>query len=226
MGENMPARRSLADQKKELTRDAIMSAAKSLFYEKGYIFCTIEGIANLAGVSRGSIYNHFLNKDDLFLSFLIPASNKLRESGEELKKDIQEGKITTGKEVIMAFRRRYLNFYIEDPMVLRILHLAYVNNIMDMLGKEAGQKYTNINIENIIYEKEIIILAIEFKLLPPWNPVSLINLIWAAFLGVSLWEGSKTTLSMNESLVDMGEFAFKIIADGIMAENAPRFSNE
>jgi hypothetical protein len=97
---------------------------------------------------------------------------------------------------------------------------------MDILGKEAGQKYTNKNIENIRYEKEIITLAIEFKLLPPWNPAHLINLIWAVFLGVSLWEGSKSTLSMNDSLVDMGEFAFKIIADGIMAENAPRFSNE
>ena len=48
------------------TRDRILNAAATLFYEKGVSRTTLEDIAEAAGLTRGAIYWHFKNKLDLF----------------------------------------------------------------------------------------------------------------------------------------------------------------
>lgn len=48
------------------TREAILAAAATTFYDKGVSNSGLEEIAELAGVTRGAIYWHFKNKVDLF----------------------------------------------------------------------------------------------------------------------------------------------------------------
>ncbi|GIK95846.1 MAG: TetR family transcriptional regulator [Alphaproteobacteria bacterium] len=50
----------------EQTRCSILDAAEQLFYEQGVARTTLEEIAQTAGVTRGAIYWHFRDKDDLF----------------------------------------------------------------------------------------------------------------------------------------------------------------
>ncbi|MDD4780564.1 MAG: TetR/AcrR family transcriptional regulator [Tissierellia bacterium] len=47
------------------TRDKILGTAIDLFKKKGYANVSIAEIVNTAGVSRGSFYAHYKNKDDL-----------------------------------------------------------------------------------------------------------------------------------------------------------------
>jgi len=44
----------------------ILSAAERVFDSNGYAATTMEAVAELAGISKGSIYNYFQNKHDLF----------------------------------------------------------------------------------------------------------------------------------------------------------------
>ena len=56
-----------AGRKKTLeTRDRILDAAEDVFNECGYSNTTLNEIAETAGVTRGAIYWHFKNKEDLF----------------------------------------------------------------------------------------------------------------------------------------------------------------
>ncbi|MER0239858.1 TetR family transcriptional regulator [Fulvimarina sp. MAC8] len=48
------------------TREAILDAAENLFYEKGVAGTSLSQIAAAAGMTRGAIYWHFVNKLDLF----------------------------------------------------------------------------------------------------------------------------------------------------------------
>ena len=60
-----------ASRKKTLdTRDRILDAAEDVFYDKGYSNTTLNEIAEAASVTRGAIYWHFKNKEDLFLSLI------------------------------------------------------------------------------------------------------------------------------------------------------------
>lgn len=50
----------------EETRQRVLSAAETVFYERGVAHTTLEMIAAEAGVTRGAIYWHFKNKLHLF----------------------------------------------------------------------------------------------------------------------------------------------------------------
>jgi len=54
-------------------RQAILEAALVVFDAKGYANATIEDIAERAGISKGSIYNYFSSKEDLFAKVFAEA---------------------------------------------------------------------------------------------------------------------------------------------------------
>ncbi|AHV98471.1 TetR/AcrR family transcriptional regulator [Paenibacillus sabinae] len=49
------------------TKETILSHAKALFSQKGYKGVSISDICTATGLSKGSIYHHFKNKEDLFV---------------------------------------------------------------------------------------------------------------------------------------------------------------
>ncbi len=55
---------------KEERRDQIMKAAVACFSRKGYHLTTMDDIVAESGLSKGSLYWHYKNKKDLFLSVM------------------------------------------------------------------------------------------------------------------------------------------------------------
>ncbi len=49
-----------------ITKEQILNAAFDCFFEKGYETTSLEEIAKRAGVTRGAIYWHFTDKNDLY----------------------------------------------------------------------------------------------------------------------------------------------------------------
>lgn len=58
------ARRTKEDAEK--TRDMLLDAAEKLFLENGITKTSLDAIAKAAGVTRGALYWHFKDKEDLF----------------------------------------------------------------------------------------------------------------------------------------------------------------
>src|SRR3954449_10978889 len=52
------------------TRQRILAAAREVLLGKGLVRATTREIARAAGVSEGTLYNHFANKEELFLCTL------------------------------------------------------------------------------------------------------------------------------------------------------------
>jgi TetR/AcrR family acrAB operon transcriptional repressor len=50
----------------EKTRETLLDAAEAVFLEKGVAATTLEDIARTAGMTRGAVYWHFDNKQDVF----------------------------------------------------------------------------------------------------------------------------------------------------------------
>ncbi|QYR22905.1 TetR/AcrR family transcriptional regulator [Paenibacillus sp. sptzw28] len=69
--------------KKALTRQRIKEAALSLLAEQGYETTTIEQIAKLAGVAKGTFFNYFASKDELICDlqtvFVMNEAAKLKD---------------------------------------------------------------------------------------------------------------------------------------------------
>lgn len=53
-------------ERAQATRQALLTAARQLFTEKGFAATPTEEIINRAGASRGALYHHFRDKTDLF----------------------------------------------------------------------------------------------------------------------------------------------------------------
>jgi AcrR family transcriptional regulator len=64
----------------EATRAALVAAARELFAERGYAGVGTEEIVQRAGVTRGALYHHFTDKEDLMRAVLHDLSRELAEA--------------------------------------------------------------------------------------------------------------------------------------------------
>lgn len=94
----------------EMTRRRIMDAAQLCFGEHGYQETSNRMIAEMAGVTTGTIYHYFENKRDLFLA--IHEATQL-DINERLRAIIQSE--MTLSDAIEAMFRVFLTLYIERP---------------------------------------------------------------------------------------------------------------
>ncbi|MBV8951497.1 MAG: TetR/AcrR family transcriptional regulator [Actinobacteria bacterium] len=56
------------ERRKQLTRDHLLASAEHLFLERGFHASSIDDIARAAGFTKGAVYAHFSNKEDVFIA--------------------------------------------------------------------------------------------------------------------------------------------------------------
>ena len=108
--------RSIKTSRKFRRRDEILRAATDLFSEKGYHEVTMEEIAEEMGVSKGTIYNYFSSKENLYLEILKESFEAIEALLHEEVENSDPAPLKLRKllAAIFAFYRRNLK-------VLRIL---------------------------------------------------------------------------------------------------------
>ncbi len=210
----------LAAAKKDWTRKAIQEAAKKIFFQKGYANCRMEEVAERAGVSKGLIYAYFRNKDDLYVSLMIPVLQAINASAAVFRRELDDGKYRTGKEVLKAFAERYKNLYRLDPEGIRIIQAFQQGDLISSMGKESRENLNRIGRENFVNARAIVASSMERNLLPQMDPAKLMDLIWGMFIGIVQLEESKHRTTKKNHLLEMLDFAFESIADGICPESA------
>lgn len=93
--------------------ERIRSAALSLFIKNGITGTTTKEIAREAGVSEGSIYNHFESKGDLALKLFLECMAMFREvlDKKSLEADTPSGKLEAVMHGFFDFARREPEVY-------------------------------------------------------------------------------------------------------------------
>lgn len=61
-----PRHRTAGASRADATRHALIGAARGLFGEQGYAGTSVSDVVETAGVTKGALYHHFRDKDDLF----------------------------------------------------------------------------------------------------------------------------------------------------------------
>jgi AcrR family transcriptional regulator len=90
------------------TRERILEAAREVMLSKGLVRATTKEIARAAGVSEGTLYNHFANKEELFLCTL----NQLPSGFVTLMRGLHERVGTaTVRDVLTEVAHSALDFY-------------------------------------------------------------------------------------------------------------------
>lgn len=73
--------------KSRMVKDSILDAATELIKTNGYEYVTVNNVCSLAGVSVGSFYHHFENKDELLAYYLTAAFEKHATEYDEMHGD-------------------------------------------------------------------------------------------------------------------------------------------
>ena len=69
----MPGK-SLRDAHSADTRHALIRAARRSFNQRGYAATSLDDVCRLARLTKGALYHHFDNKEDLFRAVLEQSS--------------------------------------------------------------------------------------------------------------------------------------------------------
>lgn len=135
-------------QAKENRRQALLSAAASLFAVNGFNRVSLEDLGAAAGVSGPAVYRHFPGKQAVLADLLVTVSQELLDGGREVvarnpdpasalrclvefQVDFALGK----PDVIRVQDRDFSNLSEEDQATVRTLQLSYVEAWVDVLAK-------------------------------------------------------------------------------------------
>ncbi len=102
------------------TRDSILDAAEQLFVKQGVSGTTLQHIATAAGVTRGAIYWHFLDKGAMFNAMMERVKMPL-ESAMQL---FDQANAAEPLEVVRENMMRVLRVTVEDPKARRVFEIA------------------------------------------------------------------------------------------------------
>ncbi len=102
------------------TRDSILDAAEILFAKQGVSRTTLQHIASAAGVTRGAIYWHFLDKGALFNAMMDRGKFPIEEAMQVL----EQREITDPLQCLRDEMMTVLRIVAEDEKARRVFEIA------------------------------------------------------------------------------------------------------
>jgi len=107
-------------------KEVILKSAAKLFSEKGFKYTSMAELSRITGAAEGTIFYHFKNKEELFLSIL----ERIRETvSTEIIKHFSGDKYSTGMEMMDGA----ISFYLGLPGKMEdwffVLHRHYTYDL-------------------------------------------------------------------------------------------------
>jgi AcrR family transcriptional regulator len=111
----------LQEERSERSRAAILDAALSLFSHRGYGATSMRDIAGAAGVSTGSVYHHFKDKESIFQALLEQFQGISQRHDFPINVALEEGAFLgdftlladAAREVVERWRAHVALFYVD-----------------------------------------------------------------------------------------------------------------
>lgn len=108
--------RGRSQQRRRVRREQILDGARRTFAERGYQGTTIRHIEQACDLTRGAIYYHFRDKQEIYVSALTVGLRLLREEFESAVRDRE----ADPRELIVRLLDSYCEFYRTRPDFFRV----------------------------------------------------------------------------------------------------------
>lgn len=187
----------------EIRRAEIMDAALLLFMEKGYANTTTQDIVDKVNISRGLLYYHFKNKEDILYCLVERYSEKLLRDIHVIVNDDDKTAIEKIRAFIDATIISSENISAEGTELQKTVDLEENRYMLDKLSHKLIEKLT-------IYFERIINQGISEKVFFVKYPSETAEFLMTAYVFVSNNIGIK--ISKKEPVKDYLD-AFKIMLE-------------
>jgi AcrR family transcriptional regulator len=98
--------------------EAILAAARDVFFQDGIHHATVDSIAAKAEVAKGTVYIYFRSKETLLAHLVMEGLDSLNG---RLERAYDEGATHTAEARLRRLAAAYFDFYIEEPDYFRLL---------------------------------------------------------------------------------------------------------
>ncbi|MFC6885818.1 MULTISPECIES: TetR/AcrR family transcriptional regulator [Actinomadura] len=133
----------------ELTRQRILTAAAHVFGDHGYAAGTTNRIAERAGISIGSLYQYFPNKDAILAELLIRHIDAGMVAFDRQKADEPSGPL---EDVLRALVRTVIENHHDDPRLLRVM-IEQAPRSLRLLDRVAEEQRTRVAYVRDLFER-------------------------------------------------------------------------
>lgn len=105
------------EREKQARKEEIINAAENLFIAEGFEETSMDDIAKKAQFTKRTLYQYFVNKEDLFYAVALRGVNQLHLY---FRKALENGK--TALEKIRLSNRAYYQFYKDHSDIFRLIY--------------------------------------------------------------------------------------------------------
>ena len=162
----------------EIRRAEIMDAAMLLFMEKGYANTTTQDIVDKVNISRGLLYYHFKNKEDILYCLVERYSEKLLRDIHVIVNDDDKTAIEKIRAFIDATIISTDNVSAEGTELQKTVDLEENRYMLDKLSHKLIEKLT-------IYFEKIINQGISEKVFSVKYPLETAEFLMTAYVFAS-----------------------------------------
>lgn len=167
-------------REKELRRQSIILAAEKVFFTKGIQLATVDDVAEVAELSKGTVYLYFKDKDELIAAVIFRGLTLLHGmmTDASLQNKNAVDKIRTLGKVYLEFARQYPNHFI-------LLFQKELHKIESDDTRPEAESCVKTGIQTLAMLKMIIMEGIEEgSIRRDIDPAQLALILWGEIHGV------------------------------------------
>lgn len=124
------------EKEKDNRRMLILESARSLFFAKGFKDVTVDEVAKLSELGKGSIYLYFSSKEEIYAQILLQDVEIFYQQAIALF-----NKRKTAVDSLLEFSFLYADFFLKEPELFRMLMTFMLRSDQLSLSEE---QYKNI----------------------------------------------------------------------------------
>jgi AcrR family transcriptional regulator len=208
------------EREKESRRENIVNAAEKIIQVKGFEGMTMDDVAVIAELGKGTIYLYFKNKTDLYHAVVCRGLRLLKNSFEKIIK-----KKATGIENLIAIGQAYYEFCFDYPLYFNAMMHQEVLEVeweeqMEYAGVKCCEEVSN---QIFVLMAELIRGGIDDgSIRPDLQPQKLTILLWAQITGVLKMTAAKNEILdkfIGVSAEELMEFHIELMRQAITPQN-------
>lgn len=163
-------------------RQQILDAAYVVFSRKGFHRATVDEIIALADTGKGTVYNYFVNKEQLFYTLIKERSQPFHERLDTILASEQ-----AALDKIYAVTREFLHFYAANADLWRVLmhEMRAFGEVGYSAFDESQQEKYRKSFESTLHVLERIIAdGVQAKVLQECNPKQAAYGLFSAIIAI------------------------------------------
>ena len=199
------------EREKSERRELILRAAINVYMKEGYPGTTMDKIAEIAELSRATLYLYFKTKDEIFVNAIVNHSDYFTQLLDGIFARREEIGSGLSRELWKSFK----SFYDRDPATMNATLYFHQGQMLKSLPESLRLELDKSGSKNFNRLYAIMEYGINAGFFRSYNPKTLAEFVWTAFLGIIHLENSKAAMSRKTHIEETWTLGLDILERGI-----------